>query len=304
MQQHTGQHLLSAAFERLYQVRTESFRMGAECSTIDLAREVTAHEIVHAEDDANQVVFEGRQVSTRFVSPEEAARLPLRKEPVKAGRLRLIDIDGYDLSACGGTHVARTGAVGLVAITGQERFKGGTRVEFVCGRRALARFHELRAAVAGAVRHLSVTVPELPQALERLQSDLKEHRQRLAAARERLAEHDARALAGRGQRVGELMVVCEALEGADVQSLKTMAQALGSQPGQVAILLGADSPHLAVVSRGPGAAVDAAAVLKGLTTRFGGRGGGRPELAQGGGLVGETAEILAAARASIEAART
>src|SRR5678809_32090 len=109
MQQHTGQHILSAAFDRLFENRTTSFHMGTEASTIDLAREVAQSDLERAVEEANRVIWEDREVSIRFVSADEAARLPLRKEPVRGGTLRLIEIKDFDLSACGGTHVHRTG---------------------------------------------------------------------------------------------------------------------------------------------------------------------------------------------------
>src|SRR5690348_15648269 len=137
MQQHTGQHILSAAFDRRFGVRTTSFHLGADVSTIDLAREVTPVEIAEAELEANQVVWDARLVNVRFVSEAEAAALPLRKEPVKSGTLRLVDVVDFDLSACGGTHVPQTGLIGAIVITGWERFKGATRLSFACGRRAL-----------------------------------------------------------------------------------------------------------------------------------------------------------------------
>ena len=98
-------------------------------STIDLARELSPAEIAAAETEANRVVWEDRPVAIRFATPEEAAALPLRKEPARGGTLRLIDIDGFDLSACGGTHVARTGAIGVIAVASWERFKGGQRLD-------------------------------------------------------------------------------------------------------------------------------------------------------------------------------
>src|SRR5687768_2765594 len=139
MQQHTGQHLLSAAFDRLCGARTESFHLGTVTSTIDLAREVSSSEIRAAEDEANRIVWEDRTVTIRMASADEAATLPLRKESVRTGSLRLIEIEGFDLSACGGTHVSSSGAIGIIASTGWEKFRGGTRVEFVCGGRVLAR---------------------------------------------------------------------------------------------------------------------------------------------------------------------
>src|SRR4249920_109979 len=123
MQQHTGQHVLSAAFDRLCGVRTESFHMGQMSSTIDLAREVSESEIAKVEDDANRIVWEDRPVTIRFASAEEAAAMPLRKESARSGTLRLIDVQDYDLSACGGTHVERTGAIGIIAIGSVEKFK-------------------------------------------------------------------------------------------------------------------------------------------------------------------------------------
>ena len=176
MQQHTGQHVLSAAFDRLLDNRTMSFHMGADVSTIDLQREANAADVERAVDAANAVVWEDRPVSIRFASPEEAAALPLRKEPVREGPLRLIDVEGFDLSACGGTHVARTGAIGLIAVLGAERFRGGTRLTFACGKRALDALRGYRDAVAGSVRSLSVLPAELPAAVERLQAEGKDLR--------------------------------------------------------------------------------------------------------------------------------
>src|SRR5262245_3563318 len=173
MQQHTGQHILSAAFDRRFGVRTVSFHLGADAATIDLAREVTPAEIARAEADANQVVWENQPVTIRFVTEEEAAALPLRKEPVRTGRLRLVEIDGVDLSACGGTHVPDTGRIGQIAVAGWERFKGATRLTFLCGGRALRSHGRLRDLVVGATRTLSVGAAELPAAIERMQTELK-----------------------------------------------------------------------------------------------------------------------------------
>ena len=173
MQQHTGQHMLSAAFDRLFGVRTVSFHLGQDGSTIDLAREVTPAEIGDAEALASRVVWEDRDVTVRFATAEDAARLPLRKEPVRSGELRLVDVSDFDLSACGGTHVPRTGMVGVVAVSGWERFKGGSRVSFVCGRRALRNHGRLRDLAAASARLLSAAEADVPAGLERLQEELR-----------------------------------------------------------------------------------------------------------------------------------
>ena len=301
MQQHTGQHILSAAFDRLFANRTESFHLGAESCTIDLGREMSARDVAAAVDEANRIVWEDRPVSVRFVTAAEAATLPLRKEPAREGTLRLIEIEDFDLSACGGTHVARTGAVGIVAVPGVERFKGGSRVQFLCGGRVRRRFDAWRDALASTQKHLSVSPDELAAAIERLQEENKGLQRTLRGAQEKLAVHEAGALVARGQRAGDRLVVVESIPDLDAVGLKAMAAAAAAHPGAAVVLFSASTPSLVVVAAHPAAGVDANATLKTLVARFGGKGGGKPELAQGGGLVGDSAALLAAARELLRA---
>ena len=301
MQQHTGQHVLSAAFDRLFDNRTTSFHMGADLSTIDLAREATSDELERAVDEANHVVWEDREVSVRFVSAGEAARLPLRKEPVREGTLRLVEISDFDLSACGGTHVSRTGAIGIIAVTQTERFRGGSRVTFACGSRALRVFRGYRDAVAGAGRVLSVLPHELPSAVERAQLDSKDLRKTVSRLQGKLAGHEASRLLEDAALVGERRVVVQTLEGWDAAGLKAIASSLVAQSGVVAVLVSAGNPVAVVVARSQDVALDSSKGLRMLLDRFGGRGGGRPELAQGAGLVGTIEDILTAAREAVSA---
>jgi alanyl-tRNA synthetase len=296
MQQHTGQHVLSAAFDRLFENRTTSFHMGAEVSTIDLAREAMASDIERAVDVANGVVWEDREVSVRFVSATEAARLPLRKEPVREGTLRLVEIKDFDLSACGGTHVHRTGAIGMIAVSDVERFRGGSRLTFVCGARASRAFQHYRTAVSGAVRVLSVLPHELPAAIERIQVDSKDLRKTASRLQEKLAGHEASALLADATEFRDTRIVVRALEGWDAAGLKAIASVLTTHGGVAAALLSVGQPMALVVARSRNVAIDAGKTLRALLDRFGGRGGGRPDLAQGAGLSGEIDEILAAAR--------
>jgi alanyl-tRNA synthetase len=295
MQQHTGQHVLSAAFERLFHVRTISFHMGTEASTIDLAHETSPAQIDAAEQAANAVVWDDRPVTIRFATAEEAAKLPLRKEPVREGTLRLIDVDGFDLSACGGTHVARTGAIGIIAVSRWERFKGGQRIEFLCGGRALRAFGAMRGTVAASVRLLSVLPEELPAAIERMQVEAKEQKRATTALQNDLARYRAAEIAGSAEATPAGNLVAQAIHG-DANVLKSLASAVTSAPGFIAVLVSTSSPALIVVARSSDVATSAQQVLAALVKRFGGRGGGRPELAQGGGLNGAVADILAAAR--------
>jgi alanyl-tRNA synthetase len=299
MQQHTGQHLLSAAFDRELAARTVSFHLGVSSATIDLDKAPTTGQIAGVEAAANRIVWEDREVSVRFVTPAEAAKLPLRKDPARTGDLRIIEIKDYDLSACGGTHVSRTGVIGIIAIAGAERFKGGMRVEFVCGGRALRAYHGLKDAVTGGVRLLSVLPEELPAAIEKMQAASRTQQKDRERLQERLAAHEAAALGAKGNRVGQVTLVSEAVSGWDTNGLKKLASAVAANPGTVAVLISAETPALVVVARSQDVALDAGEVLRKLIERFGGKGGGKGAVAQGGGLAGSATEILALARDAV-----
>ena len=304
MQQHTGQHVLSAAFDRLFGVRTVSFHLGGAVSTIDLAREMTPAEIGQAETEANRIVWEDRPVTIRFADAEEAARLPLRKEPVRGGTLRLIEVDGFDLSACGGTHVARTGGIGLIAVASWERFKGGQRLEFLCGGRALEGYRTLRRAMAASVRLLSVLPDDLPASIERLQTDAKDQKRAMAAAQAELARYRGEELVASGAEIqlaangGMCRLVARAVD-ADANGLAALASAIVAKPGFLVVLVAPSVPALAVIARSADVSLSSEKLLAMLMTQFGGRGGGRPEMARGGGLAASADAIIAAVRAAI-----
>ena len=296
MQQHTGQHVLSAAFDRVCQARTESFHLGTVSATIDLAREVSPSQVAAAELSANQVVWEDRPVQVRFVDAAEAGGLSLRKDPTRSGTLRIVEVEAFDLSACGGTHVARTGAIGNISVGSLERFRGGTRVEFRCGIRTLQDYRALRESTGAAARLLSTAPGDVPSAVERLQADNREMRGRLKDLQSRLALHEAAALAGRAVPIAGASVVAEALEGWDANALKAMALSIAERAGHAAVLVGGPPPLSLVVARAADVRLDSAAIVKTLTARFGGKGGGRPEVAQGGGLSAPAADVIAFAR--------
>jgi len=295
MQQHTGQHILSSALDRGLAARTLSFHLGSETSTIDLDRALSPEQIEAAEREANRVVWEDHPVSIRFVEAEEASRLPLRKPPKKEGTLRLIDVEDFDLSACGGTHVARTGGVGVIAVSAWERFKGGLRVEFVCGERALRRFRALRDEVAAASRTLSVSAGEVAQSIDRLQDELRAQRRSQIAVQAELVRYRAAALADTAEETPRGRLVAGCVE-ADGVGLKALASAITERAGLLAVLVSASTPTLVVVARARDLEVQANDILAALTAAFGGRGGGKPDLAQGGGLNATAEDVLAAAR--------
>jgi alanyl-tRNA synthetase len=300
MQQHTGQHVLSAAFDRLFDNGTVGFHMGADVSTIDLAREAAPADVERAVDAANGIVWDDHPVSIRFASQEDAATLPLRKESAREGTLRLVEIAGFDLSACGGTHVARTGAIGIIAVLATERLRGGTRLTFVCGSRALRTLRTYRDAVAGSVRALSVLPPELPSAIERLQAESKDQRRHLKGLQERLAAYEGQTIASRAVEVNGVGLVVEVVNGWDAAGLKPLAAAATAGRRLCAVLLSPGPPIAAVVACSPGVNIDANTVLQQLVGQFGGKGGGKRELSQGGGLSGSVEAVATAARTLLE----
>lgn len=305
MQQHTGQHLLSAAIEHAYGARTISFHLGASTCTIDLDKELTAKQIEKAEHDANVTIWHDVPVSLRYVSEEEAKQLPLRKESVRTGTLRLVEIEGMDLSACGGTHVSRTGMIGQIVVASWERFKGGQRLEFLCGQRALSRAQQQRDVSAAMVRSLSVLPGELPAAVERLQSELKEQRRALGAAQQDLAKYEAVDLLAAAEAHGSGRALFRLVDG-DAVRLKTLATAAiaaatastapDAAPPLLIVLVSSTSPAIAVAARTATAADPCHELIAALAKQFGGRGGGKPDLAQCGGLQAAPEQILETAR--------
>ena len=199
IQQHTGQHLISAAFLELFRFPTVSFHLGRDVSTIDLAApSVVPRHLEEAERLANRAIFEDRPVRVSFASAAQLAEAGIRKAVERAGLLRVVEIEGFDRQPCGGTHAQRTGQVGLLLLRRLEKQKQNWRVEFVCGFRAWRVARRDYAALGEAAGAISCGLPEVPamvaKALEERQAAQRE-RQRLL---ERLAEMEARTLAASG----------------------------------------------------------------------------------------------------------
>jgi alanyl-tRNA synthetase len=296
MQQHTGQHILSAAFDRLFASRTVGFHLGADACTIDLAKPVPAADVERAVDEANRVVWEDRPVVVRFASADQARAAGLRKESQRDGELRLVEVADFDLSACGGTHVARTGAIGIIAVTGTEKVKGGLRVSFVCGRRALDQLRLLRDAVSGSLRALSVLPAELPDAIRRLQADSKTLRKRASDLQVALAGQEAERLLALAARNEAAAIVATVLDGWEAAGLRAIASSLIARGPMQVVLATREPPVSIVVAQSSATGADAAGVVARLTALFGGRGGGNRELAQAGGLHGAPQAIVEAGR--------
>jgi len=284
MQQHTGQHLLSAAFHELFKFPTVSFHLGREVSTIDLvARSVVPRHQGEAERLANQVIFEDRPVSVSFGTAVELADAGIRKAVDREGILRVIEITGFDRQPCGGTHVARTGQVGLLLVRKLERMKQNWRLEFVCGFRALCTARADFATLVDAAQQFSCGLPDVPamvrKALEERQASQRT-RQRLL---EQLAETEARALlavAGPLPGIGDARVVARVFDDADGAYLRLLAARLVGEPG-VAALLATRTGGQVIFGQSSGLGADMNALLREALAPVGGKGGGTKDFAQG-----------------------
>lgn len=296
MEQHHGQHLLSAAFLEAAGAQTVSFHLGREECTIDLDRPVAADLVERAVEAANRVVREALPVEVAVCPLEEARKLGLRRPPPPEPFIRVVTVPGVDRQACSGTHPACTGAVGMILVTGTERLKEGMRVRFVCGGRAVRRAHEDSRRLRAVGARLSASRDDLEGALVRLLEESEGLRRQLQTAEKRLAESLGDELASRGP------VVAELFEGKGMDYLRMLAGRVVAKPGRVAILGGTGETASLVMARSPDVALDLRPLFREILSLFGGKGGGSPSFVQGGGLAGEVREALRLAREKVTAA--
>ncbi|MGE5327061.1 MAG: alanyl-tRNA editing protein [Deltaproteobacteria bacterium] len=291
MQQHTGQHVLSAAFERSGQYKTVSFHLGAESSSIDLDSDrLGERQLEEAEALANQIVFDDREVRILFRSAEEANQMELRKPTERQGDIRLIQIDDFDLSACGGTHVSRTGAIGMIAVRKFERMKGLTRVEFLCGGRALRAVRSDFKVLAESARLFSGAASNLPALIEKQAEELKQATRTRIKQSELLAEYKARELLRDAPEGNARKLVRLVVETGDLIDAKALAHAIAKQPDAIALIGEKGTPAKLYFSQTAGGPSNLGDLLKQTVAKFGGKGGGARDFAQGGGLGDETLE--------------
>lgn len=304
VQQHHGQHLLSRAFAETARAETVAFHLGTAVTTIDLDRIVTPEQARTAERRANEVVWEARPVRVSMLRPDEARAEGL-EPPEGVEAVRVVDAGGYDRQPCGGTHPRTTAEVGVVLVTSQERYKGGTRVSFVCGHRALALAARRGDVLDQLVGALSAPVDELPAAAQKLKDDLVAAERGAKALLARALDGDARRLLEEARREAAASsppLVVASFDGWPPADLRALATRL-VELGPCVALLGsrADRAHV-VFAQSDGLPHDVPALLKAAVESLGGRGGGRGNVAQGGGeRLDGLDEALAAAAASVRA---
>ena len=285
MQQHSGQHVLSASFVRLFNMPTVSFHMADDYCSIDLdTPALVKTQMEEAERLANEIILENRAVDVRFVTRDEAEKLGLRKlPPAERDELRLIDIRDWDVSACGGTHVSQTGQIGCILLRKVERVRQGYRVEFVAGQRAVAAARRDFATLTETAALFSAHIYDVPQQAAKALEEIKSLRKQREQSQEELAAAQATAILAETSESGGRKLILRVFSDREMNSLKLLAQKLIRQAPNVVALLGSTAPQPSLVfAQSSGQPFDMGALMKNVMSKHGGRGGGSKDMAQGG----------------------
>ena len=301
MQHHTGQHILSQAFIKVAGAQTIGFHLSDASVTIDLdKKELSSEQIAEAELLANTIIWQNRPVTVRIVSMEEAKNLSLRKIPtVEAGNLRLVDIEDFDLTACGGTHVAHTGEVGVIKIVKQEKRADKQRIEFRCGRRALGDYRQKHTIVVQLSSQLTTGATELNTAVKKLQDENKQARRQLKKQQSALSQLEANHLISQGARHDDITLVTHVFSDRNPGQVRALGSQLVRHEGVIALLGLAGNQAQLIFSRSASAPGDMKNLLMtALRVLDSNSGGGSESFAQG---VGPPADVALVKRA-VEAA--
>ncbi|HTW57614.1 MAG TPA: alanine--tRNA ligase-related protein [Terriglobales bacterium] len=295
MQQHSGQHVLSAAFIRLFNMPTVSFHMADDYCSIDLDPPTLAKDqIESAERLANEIILENHPVEIRFVTRDQAATLGLRKDPAAdRDELRIIDIRDVDVSACGGTHVNQTGQIGCILLRKAERVRQGWRVEFVAGQRAVATARRDFTTLTDAAALFSAHIYDVPQQARKSLDEIRSLRKLREQSQEELAAAQAAALLAESPETNGRKLIVRTFADRDLTALKLLAQKLARlSPNAVALLATTASQPSLVFAQSPGQPFDMGSLMKEAMAKLNGRGGGSKDLAQGGAPTSEGIDLV------------
>jgi len=293
MQQHTGQHILSQAFLNALDANTVAFHLGDQSATIDVDQpDLKTASIHRVEDLCNQIIVENREVLVHMVGRGELHRYPMRKPPKVDGPVRIIEIKDFDHSPCGGTHCARTGEIGLLKIWRHENYKGGTRVHFKCGFRALKDYQykteilkQLSSAMTAAESDLTVNILKLKNELK----TVRRERDRFSKA---LMDYESDKLISESTSHKDISMISKNFEGQDMKAIGILANLIIDKSSRTVVLFGTSARAKAqlLFQSTPDLNLDMAGLMQKACALIGGRGGGQTHKAQGGGPAAEKLE--------------
>ncbi|MEH7253758.1 DHHA1 domain-containing protein, partial [Neobacillus niacini] len=283
MQQHAGQHILSAAFETLFKHKTVGFHLGNEILTIDLETEnLTEIEAEKAEQMANKIILENRIIDVKWVSEEELSRYPLRKETKVKEDIRLVIIPDFDYNGCGGTHPKATGEVQAIKILEWEKQKKKTRVQFVCGNRVIKQLSQKNKVLIELTKLLNSPEKEMPKSVTRLLENSKNTEKELEQTLEKVLYFEARSLL---KNSTEEKIVSEVFQNRTIQELQKLARIILTEDEKAIVLFVSQNENRLqlVGARGSADCVSMKRIIGDALTLIKGKGGGSDSFAQGGG---------------------
>ncbi|MBT2729173.1 alanyl-tRNA editing protein [Bacillus sp. ISL-75] len=285
MQQHAGQHILSAAFDQLFEFKTVGFHLGAELLTIDLETEnITQHQVQKAEELANQIILENRPIEIKWVSEEELSQFTLRKETKVKEDIRLVIIPDFDYNGCGGTHPKATGEVSAIKVLDWERQKKKVRVQFVCGNRVLKQFGQKQKVLLELTKILNAPEKEMEQAALRLLENNKTLEKALEQTQENLLRYEAQDLLGKSNP-NEQKLVSEVFQNRSLQDLQKLARIITAEDDTAIVYFVSQTENRLqlVCAQGEFGTESMKKVIAKALPLINGKGGGNDSFAQGGG---------------------
>ena len=288
MQHHSGQHLLSQSIVDALKLDTVSANINIDnLSTIDLETPVDV-DITPAENLANQIIYRDLAIKSYFVDEAQIHTVPLRRPPKVTGQIRIVEIDGVDYSACGGTHCTRTGMIGVIKVLRTERRAERLRIHFACGERALRYFQNYQNIVSAVARQFDTGIEGTVEAVEKQRETVALMQKELGELKEIALEFEARRLVSQAETLGAIKLITASFPSRSPQELRALAGKLQNEPGVVALLAAYDRGKASlVVSCAANTQIRANDLIRKQLAEIGGRGGGDAKLAQGGGLASE-----------------
>lgn len=290
MQQHSGQHILSQSFHELLEAETLAFHLGEEFSTLEMdLRKVSDEDLERVESRANEIIYQDREVKIHSLPEDKVGSLPLRRPPKKKGLIRVVEVSDFDYSACGGTHVRRTGEIGLIKILRWERIRDNLRFEFICGRRAFQDYLMKNRILRDLSNRLTAHDRDVPSSVERLFADLKSQKSLIKKMRERIAQYEAQEIIERAK--GKILK--EVFAEKTHEEVRFLALNI-IRKGDFIVLFGLkkeERGHL-ILACSEKLDIDMRELVPLVSPLINGKGGGKPSLVE---LAGESVENIAQA---------
>ena len=278
MQQHTGQHLLSAMTLKVAEAMTLSFHLGTEYDTIDVAAELGADQLTIIEQEVNRQIYRNARINTSWVTAEEAAQLPLVKQPTVTEDIRIVEIEGVEYNACGGTHVSATGEIGIIKLLKTEKVKGGTRIYFKCGTRALNEFTSTQHVLNSIMVKLKTSKDELLERIEKMELEQKQLQTELNAVKTTNdAYYAEQLLAAR-----EGLVIAQVFEDKSLKDMQSLATKLTTDHEGLILFASISEAKVVLAQNGQPPEWACGPFFKGNLGAYQGKGGGSEKMAQAG----------------------